>query len=1158
MKTLEHPNAVDLNCHTVIEASAGTGKTFTITHLVVRLLLEQRIPIEQILLVTFTDKATAELKTRIQQEIQAQILHYAADEQAANSLRQALRDMHQASIYTIHGFCQRVLKEYAFEQGAVFDKALTDDNEVLLSQLRKLKRSWPAVADINLKIKQSRLSLNQLDELLIALAKQLKADDLIYPSSTAQALAAANKQLAALNFTQLQEVEEAFKSIPGLTARVLENRWRDKLMGLVELFKAQQRGTVDESRIETDLPVLEKLLKEVFKPAELKSNPACSDQQVAPLFFKFFERLKQVIQSYREVMAASSYEFVITVVYQLQAQTKLHKKNHGLISYNDMTADLASALRDESKAGHKPLTEQLRNQYQVALIDEFQDTDSEQWFIFKQLFTDAERPHRLIVIGDPKQSIYGFRGADVHTYEQAKRYLLNKQRNGHAYRLGINFRSLPALSDQLNTFFTSQDHGSQAWYDAAEVVVQSPNKVTREHNGGPLLLADRTGCAALNRVELRGEHLLVDDLRQQMAELIAQTIKHRLLGSMEFQLKGETRVLNAADVCILVRSKKDAIPLEQALRKLNIPHSFYKKSQLYQSTAAIQIQLVLTALAYPQNRQHVNNAWLSLFFGLEPEQLPLVAENQMPQVTQMWLKLKALAVQHDWVAMFHCLSEESGASVRLYECGDWRELANLQQIKHELLQIALVQNMDAHALLHQLLEMRATNLLNQEDLQQKDSELPAVQIMTIHTSKGLEFPVVFLFGGFGAEQKPKYFAKYHDQTLQQQVFNLAEKNHPLYQAETWAENKRLYYVAMTRAVFKVFLPYFNSETYAAQSFYKTAVIDRLQATQIGALEESGQAKQPSGLSKPQQTELFVDDVSQAGETQLLPLPADLLTRKRTIHSFSSLQRNQHNESKDFGDWSEHSIKQDDDVVHDAHVIEQPSIPGGAKTGNVLHGIFEHVDFARVISHNSLASIQQDEHVNSVINTQMNHFLQPNLDLKNPKGQVVSNYQKEYAKWVWHTLNKPLDVLGGVKMGEVTEHNRRHEMSFYWSHQTHVLTGFIDLLFKINTPDGDRYYLLDWKSNLSRTGYAPQDLATQVMAEHNYHDQYRLYALAIKDWFQTLKLPTGYLAGALYLFSRGMDCEHDAQEGVFFQDLNSNDFEAAKLREEILRQVRAKQ
>ncbi len=1152
MKTLQHPNDIDLHRHSVIEASAGTGKTFTITHLVVRLLVEQGIPIEQILLVTFTDKATAELKSRIQQEVQAQLEQPITDEVAANRLKQALRDMPQASIYTIHGFCQRVLKEYAFEQGAVFDKALTDDNEVLLSQLRKLKRSWPALPDIKLKIKQTRLSMQQLDDLLITLAKQLKTGDVVYPASVTQTMAAAKQQLAALDWSQLDAIEADFKSMPDFTARVLDNRWRDKLMGMVQLFQAHQDQPLDEAVIETDLPLLEQLLKTLFTAAELKSKPACSDPHVAPVFFEFFAGLKKLVQCYRDVMAANSFEFVVTMAQQLQALAKQHKKNHGLISYNDMTADLASALRLEAAAGQWALTTQLRQQYRMALIDEFQDTDSEQWFIFKHLFTAAEQAQRLIVIGDPKQSIYGFRGADVHTYEQAKQYLLDEQRQGAAYRLAVNFRSLPALSEQLNAFFTTQNQVSQPWYAAAEVAVQSPDEAMRKNNGGPLLLADHTGCDAMSRVVVEGDHLLVDDLRQQMAAKIADTIKHRLLGAMKFQLKGQTRTLNAADICILVRSKKDAIPLEQALRQRQIPHSFYKKSQLYQSTAAIQIQLVLTALAYPQNRQHVNNAWLSLFFGLEPEQLPLVAENQIPRVTQLWLKLKALAVQQDWVALFHCLFEESGTAVRLYERGDWRELANLQQIKQELLQLALVQHLDAHALLHQLLEMRASNLLSQDDLQQKDSELPAVQIMTIHTSKGLEFPVVFLFGGFSAEQKPRFFAKYHDPASQQQVFNLAEKNHPLYQAETQKENQRLYYVAMTRAVFKLFLPYFSEQTYAATSFYKTAVIDRLAACDMGL--EGSPTKATTAWSKPQQTELFAVDSSAVRTTALLALPADVASRKRTIHSFSSLQRRQHHEDPGFGDWTAPSNRSDE--VADVQVAEQPSIPGGAQTGNVLHGIFEHVDFARMLEHSSLAAVQQDEQLMAVIKAQMNHFLQANADIRNASGQVISNYQCEYAKWVWHTLNKPLDVLNGMKIGALSPQQRRHELSFYWSQQNHVLTGFIDLLFKIEGSDGDRYYLLDWKSNLSRMGYAPPHLADQVMAAHHYHDQYRLYALAVKDWFAAMQLPDGHLAGVLYLFSRGMDCEESAQNGVFYQDLSTADYAPSQLRTAVLQQVRS--
>jgi len=210
--------------------------------------------------------------------------------------------------------------------------------------------------------------------------------------------------------------------------------------------------------------------------------------------------------------------------------------------------------------------------------------------------------------------------------------------------------------------------------------------------------------------------------------------------------------------------------------------------------------------------------------------------------------------------------------------------------------------------------------------------------------------------------------------------------------------------------------------------------------------------------------------------------------------------------------------------------DKPSIPGGAQTGNVLHGIFENLDFNLV--NNSLEKFIEDQEVIDVIRSQMEAFLMADGDILDADGRPQSSYLIEFASWAWHTLNKPIDVLGGMRLCELSDTNRRHEMSFYWSKSDHVLTGFIDLLFKVkgqvNGVDCDEYFILDWKSNFNAGGYAPKVLADQVMSEHNYHDQYRWYTLAIKAWFNSLQLDHARLTGALYVFSRGIDCEANDQ------------------------------
>ncbi|MCX7553488.1 UvrD-helicase domain-containing protein [Marinicella sp. S1101] len=1162
MKVITNPADVDLARHAVIEASAGTGKTYTITHLVLRLITEQRIPITQILLVTFTDKATSELKERIHKGINDQLTRAETSDTDRLLLAQSLRDLHLASIHTIHGFCQRVLKEYAFEQGSVLDKTLVDDNSIYLKQLQALKRTWPAIDGIEDKLKKTGKSMQQLDELLIELAKQSKAGDLIYPDSPAEALLAAQKALSEYEQPDVVEMKQIFHAMDGFSTTVKNNRWK-KYVAVIETLEPHLVDSSLLSSINNDLEKLSKNFSGVFSDVELKKLINANQDDDISLFLKSHDQIKNLLSTYRLAHQADKYQFIIEMVETLREQVKQHKVSQGQISYDDMITDLAAALTTEKSSDDPPLTQRLRAKYQVALIDEFQDTDAQQWSIFQWLFTANSEAHRLVLIGDPKQSIYGFRGANIHTYESAKDYLLDKTRVGLGYRLATNFRSLPDLTEQLNQFFTYQSNDHPLWYADKEVKVAAPTLAQRREIGGPLLLEDTSGLAAMNSITVSGSGLLVNGFKQKMAVQIARLIQQKLLGKVRFQRKGTEKVLDAGDVCVLVRNKNDAKPIEQALDQLKIPHSFYKKTDLYQSEAAIQIQLVLTALAFPNMKRHMNNAWLGLFFGLTAAQLKQLKQQQgvindddaLSQALAWWLKLKSLSAQQDWIGVFTTLFEETGTAERLYAKGQWRMLANLQQLKQDLVKASLEQKLEAHGLLHHLLSSRSSQLISKEDWQQKDTELPSVQIMTIHSSKGLEYPVVFLFGGYSAPGKNHPFCKYHDPAIPAQVFDLADSNAPLFQEESEAENKRLYYVAMTRAVFKLFVPVYEAETYQARNkpyvFYQAEVVDRLLTSGFATLASELTDVSHSGFfNATPQKQLSVPPIPQ--------LPAAVTDRSRIIHSFSSLQRHHPEGSTQFGEINQVDPVQADDVNSELSTLIQnnPSIPGGAQTGNVLHGIFENIDFSLVMKHESLNEFKEDQSVREIIESQMKAFLMTDGELLDEDGKARSSYSEEFASWVYHTLNLPIEALGGQRLCEIGTGDRRHEMSFFWSQGGHVLTGFIDLLFRVSRPEGDEYFILDWKSNFSPGGYTPDVLATEVMQAHNYHDQYRWYALAIKAWFNSLQLKNAKLSGALYLFSRGIDSHSSDQNGVFYQDLSTDAFNLEHLEQQLMSEIKA--
>ncbi|WP_223788433.1 UvrD-helicase domain-containing protein [Marinicella meishanensis] len=1160
MITVTQPEDIDIRRHAVIEASAGTGKTYTITHLVLRL-LRDGLKINEVLLVTFTDKATSELKARLRQLLQQSVLDPRTAVHDRSLLQDALRDLSQASIHTIHGFCQRVLKECAFEQAAALEKSLVDDQTVLLQQLHALKRSWPAIEGIEIKLSKTGFPMRKLDELLQDLAQKMRPGDQLIPMDPEWRLATAKAIHQEFDLPDQQALEDSLRNLKGLSNG--KKRFRiEHLNALLKETSQLIEKTLNTQMLAQHASEMKDRFDKLLNATELQEVMDANDAAADNLFLSTYHQLMPLVMACDAAYQADRFQFVIEQVQALRQRVKQHKVSQGQISYDDMIGDLALALSTEAGEAEQPLTARLRARYRVALIDEFQDTDPQQWSIFKHLFVPATADHRLVLIGDPKQAIYGFRGADIHTYEAAKKHLLSPAVGGQGYRLATNYRSLPELVTGLNQWFTFNSEEEPAWFQPDDVVVDSPSEEERVKNGGPVLLQDDSGLSAIHAITTDKLDLPVNGLRQALAEQMAQTMAQRLLGRVRFMRGQQEQTLTAGDICVLVRNKKEAKAVEAALDERSIPHAFYKKTDLYQSEAAVQIQLILTALAFPHLKQHLTNAWMGLFFDLSTQQLQRLQSHdttahnhpELKAFWSLWLTLKAQAAQRDWVALFHTLLAGSGTRERLYLQQEWRLLANLQQIIQELLKVALAQQADAHGLLHQLLQWRASKAITKEDWQQKDTEQSAVQIMTIHSSKGLEFPVVFLFGGFAADQRNTAdYSKYPAEDRSGQVFDLVEKNHPKQQAESMAEQRRLYYVAMTRAVYKLVLPVYSENTYRpnGQSFYHHDVIKRSLA---------------SGLLSHDIRALPNQDVAEAdtGSTPmppppLPPVPNDLAQRRRVIHSFSSLQRPaaEHTDELDnhFGQLLRHEGLQADDRASIAEDdIERPSIPGGAQTGNVLHGIFEHVDFALALQ-NNLTEFIKNHQVKAVIESQMKAFLMADGVLLDAQGAVHSAYSQEFAAWVWHTLNKPIAALDGLRLGELKPADRRHEMSFHWCHAGQFLTGFIDLLFKVDGPDGSEYYILDWKSNFSAQGYAPEVLSQTVMQAHKYHDQYKWYALAVKSWLaQMTQNPKARLAGALYVFSRGIDAAVDDQAGIFYQDLSTDSFGIKQLQQQLLAQI----
>ncbi|MCF6176548.1 MAG: UvrD-helicase domain-containing protein [Victivallaceae bacterium] len=1164
MQHIKSPDEININRHAVIEASAGTGKTYTITGLVMRLLLERKLPIEKILIVTFTEKATTELRERIYNEITERLEQSIPDAEDYLLLSIALNNFANAAIFTIHGFCQRILRTNAFENRTAFDLEVIDDNLIYREQLNRIRRHWPSVPHITEIFEHETLNSETWEQTIIRLARLSgNTNNLIYPTACenpADSFRISFDQLKH-NFNS-EQITAALQRVPKtvITPRTLSNRQNKFLVPLWEMASATVPTTTLLEQYKSYLGTLAKNFKDyrdksVFKELyDQSSELAAADfalldkfiNQLNMIYYHYTLQEKQNPQQYPE------YHFINEVILDLHRRVQKYKQEHNLISYDDMISLLYDSLKAEAAENNvqdKLLTKRLRQQYNVALVDEFQDTGSLQWYIFKRIFVDESEQSnsRIMLIGDPKQAIYGFRGADVHAYEQAKAELFKLPIPAKGYRLDTNYRSMPDLINGLNILFTT----GNGWYPPEEAAVKSPDYSLRRANGGPLLLRDETKTEAINFIHCKLAKPTAYLLKRKLAEGISATIA-QLYNKMEFVRKRDYKKLGYADICILVRGKSDVLFLEKALKERNIPHSFYKKPGIYKSDEAVNLQILLTALA-TKTRSDIKKAMLTIFFNLTPNDITEFEQNNFPELHQHWLRLLELAEERAWPQFFCYLLEDTGVIYRAAVETDQRQIANLQQISHELVNAALQKNMDEKSLCRHLDNLALNEHNDAEgDIHEQETEKPTVKIMTIHASKGLEFPVVFLFGGFTQSNQSK-FSKHYDRTRGKIIYDISKTSKNLAAKDETEENKRLYYVAMTRAIFKLFLPIY-SPNIKPSGAYTNLILPRLSQIDFSAIP---------GISN----EIYL----QPAETETTTTPSVTMpdippshncnpTRTRRIESFSSMLNSIKADAVNY--LTEHLDADDELPEHDTNYSDGEmdknplqQLPKGRITGDIMHDIFEKLDYKLCQNAVDFKQFASNPRVKESIASQMRRHNMTNNDISNSEGIKVSDYNREFARLVWHTLRKPLADLDGVRLCDIATADRKHELEFNnqvagYDHQ-HLINGLIDLLFRVrNRLGGFDYYLLDWKSTYSANGYTPETLR-YVMQEHKYNVQLSIYVMAVKQWFESLELSSEHrLKGAIYIFSRGVNCETAEQNGIAFVPLQYDTLDTRQLSEQI--------
>ncbi|MFB5651367.1 UvrD-helicase domain-containing protein [Leptospira wolffii] len=1201
-KSGDFVDGIDISKNGFIAASAGTGKTHTIVFLVLKILKESflsslkgeknPIGIESILILTYTDKAASELRGRVRAELKNRISEL--ERKMADALPEEIQELDffrnqsakldQAYISTIHGFAHKILKEYSLEIGQPENTELVKETapiaKALYGRMRQEFRGEYPKWLLPFLIYEAQESYKDgfhrktWENLVCDLAvKKAGAPDTVellprpepFPSweSVSKAILVLSESFPRL----LQRQENIRKGINPQTYKAIQIRQKDFQESL-SILKANE-ASFDSISFTLALKRILNLERSkrtgwdviLLNEEELKK---ATEEEGYPSYISERDSFRQIGSVFSELKNSVS-SFVISLAEDLVEDSVLIKSEQGQITYGDMILHLANALRGKSET-----VTLLRKRFRYGIIDEFQDTDSEQFQIFSTLFLEEskspERPGSLFLIGDAKQSIYGFRGADLNTYLAAKSDLDTGGRFASSSlvypELDTNRRSLPELIEAYNTLFASSDGG---WFPIQEgnyPPIEYSSVRAPEKPGKAVLYSDKSGRAALNAFACSpGKNS--DSLKEEYSQFLAEEILH-LVSKKSLVLNRENGNSSGyatwSDIAILVRSWQDADLLRRQLRARGIPYTYHKQAGLFKSGEAIRIRELLICLHEEGSRDSFYKLLVSDLFHISPlnlkdyEEYPI--ESREKRLLESW---RRFARKKDYPGLFRSLLTESGLSSpsENESLPDWeRKIANFRQIFYSLSEYSSGKNLGLSELVSYLESEIASD--KDDDYLERDSEEDRVRILTMHLSKGLEFPIVFLFGGFtgwGNTSRSKIFEYSvsvkgeNGEEGKRKIVSLDPSPGVDILRNTMNEDKRLYYVAVTRAMYKFYFPllpasdpkrplelFRQSFQASIHKFPEESSVQMIRSLEDGdgyATEwiRKGKKKEESAPGKK-------SEKTKKNHISVPEWPRDAEARKIVLESYSSLDKFLQNENLNFQPEESRTLKMDETPSQEETITDLPS---SSRMGNLLHQLLETADFEEYRKAKSPKELSP---------TTKKKF----SDLLRMYGYSVDRelsekFSDRIAELLWNTLRSPF-LEDGICLANIGTDDRKHEVDFYLESDSageDLLNGTVDLIFRHQ----DRYWILDWKSNLlesdsgGKGGYSQESISKKVQT--SYSLQLYLYSVVLDRWLQ-FKYGKDYdpnlMGGMYFLFLRGMD-PNKIERGVFLQKLSPEFLQTSK-------------
>lgn len=1218
MSLVYDPASSPLEGRALIESSAGTGKTYAIAERYVRLLLERKLRVEQMLVVTFTHAAVAELTDRIRKKIKGKLSEFhsapcnAPEDKAGldresdrRLLEDALRTFDLASIQTIHGFCGRALQDNAFESASLFDTEVVPDtreivrravNDFFLGLAFREEPGWDPLLRRRVfdQIGKPEDALSLVDKCLgnpfLNIEPEETGESPVETDPTDYA--APRKEF----FEAFSNARDAVTA-PGGKDKIVTLLLDGSLSGTTHNPKHLPRHADDLFTWimgGPSLPAPEKL--QLFCHDRFKVTKAAGKkglQAPAHPAFERFTELRVAGERLEPILERLASAWVVRLrtemLRKVRAAIRGLKGRKNVRSYDDLLLDLHAALfgppgerRRRLTAHGERLARALKTRYKAVLIDEFQDTDPVQYEIFAGIFSDVEED-ALLLVGDPKQSIYRFRNADVFAYRQAREAVPEERR----FRLGRNYRAVPSLVRAVNAVFEgARDPFVFDWIPFEKV---ESNRKEKDGLGGAE--ADGPSSLVFWHVEGKdrsgkGKEITKGPVEDQVLEATAGEIVRLLNGgsSGKVTLGDKGDPLLPKDVAVLVRTNQEARQVRDSLVERGVPCVLYCSESVFATLEAETFRTFLAGVANPADERKVRAALATDLFGLSGVDLDdlLGKEEVWAERIRDFVRFRETWEEKGIAAMCRGVFSSGGVRSRMLSSpGGERALTNLLHLA-ELLQEfeaggggveRTVGWLDARKA-----EAKEEGTVAADEHQLRlETDASAVKVVTVHKCKGLQYPVVFLPFAWKATRKDwreriekKEGIFYHEDGVPpravRRIGDIPDEKRELADREELAESARLFYVALTRAVARCYVVWggvkdaertgaawvLHGKRIAGSSASEfpgrfRAAGDEAILADLKALAEStkeGTAAEPAIRVEPLPSipkDRYVPAASPdaVGLTVRMFPPGRRIALRFGETSFTALSK------RATDPWAvvdPEAPDRDPDRPGGGAFVVAPdprsihAFPAGAKAGIFFHELLEEVDFAATEGAIFAATRK----------------LLPLHGLDVGWAGIVANQ-------VSSIFSLPLKGEGErFTLSSVSRTDRLSEVRFAFpvrkfddrgaapesfegisfSREEGILKGAIDLVCRA----GERFYLLDWKSN--RLGpdadhYSMERLGEE-MSSRRYRLQADIYAVALHLYLKR-RLP-GYaferhFGGTFYLFFRGIDSAQGTGSGVWFDRSN---------------------